>query len=186
MDELPNQELGRAFIDSFPSKYAFVNEILERKLGSGYLHKLLKDVFSPSLLAIPAGKESTAVLLAEEEKERAARRRSVSIITGIVARFFEQAPTSEESEGEEKSSPIGFFARFASMLKRPIAETKAAPLDADTEGAPTDADAEGAPLETAETEAHRAHIKKDPAEPAEANAENGSLADGAEDPADQN
>lgn len=115
--ELPNQELAKAFIDSFPSKNALLNEILERRLGDGYLHRLLKDVFSPTLTAIPAGKENALALLEKEEKARAARRRSVSFITGIVSRFFEES-SEEETKAEKRGFLSDLFSRFAPASKR--------------------------------------------------------------------
>ncbi len=113
MEELPNQNLGKAFIDSFPAKNALLNEILERRLGDGYLHRLLKDMFSPTLLAIPAEKENALLLLEEEEKKRAARRRSVSFITGIVQRFF--------VEPEERGQPAkrGLISELFSKITAP-------------------------------------------------------------------
>lgn len=122
--ELPNQALGKAFIDSFPSKNALLNEILERRLGDGYLHRLLKDVFSPTLLAIPAGKENALALLEKEEKARAARRRSVSFITGIVSRFFEEAPEAEPKP-EKKGFLADLLSRFTPQKRAPKVEPAA-------------------------------------------------------------
>ncbi len=116
LEELPNQDLGKAFIDSFPTKNALLNEILERRLGDGYLHRLLKDMFAPSLLAIPAEKENAFSLLEEEEKKRAARRRSVSFITGIVSRFFEEP--EEGTQPEKKGFISELLARFTSPKKQ--------------------------------------------------------------------
>ncbi len=125
--ELPNQELGRAFIDSFPSKNALLNEILERRLGDGYLHRLLKDVFSPTLLAIPAGGEKALLLLEQEEKSRAARRRSVSFITGIVSRFFEEREEEAAPKAEKRGILSDLFSRFSASFKR-APKTEAAPI----------------------------------------------------------
>ena len=119
LEELPNQQLTKAFIDSFPVKNALLNEILERRLGDGYLHRLLKDLFSPELLAIPAKKENAFLLLEEEEKKRAARRRSVSFITGIVSRFFEDRET--EAQPAKKGFISELLTKFASPKKK---ETK--------------------------------------------------------------
>ena len=96
MDEMPNQDLAKAFVESFPTKNTLLNEILERRLGDGYLHRLMKDAFSPSLLAIPSHKDNAMQLLEQEEKQRAARRRSLSFITSIVARFFEEPHEKKE------------------------------------------------------------------------------------------
>lgn len=116
MEEFPNQKLTKAFMDSFPLKNALLNEILERRLGDGYLHRLLKDLFSPSLIAIPSSKENAHQLLEQEEKKRAARRRSVSFITGIVSRFFEEP---KETKPPEKRGLLGeLFAKFSSQKKR--------------------------------------------------------------------
>ena len=116
MEELPNQKLAKAFVDSFPAQNALLNSILERHLGDGYLHRLLKDMFSPSLLAIPAAKENALQLLEQEEKLRAARRRSVGFITGIVSRFFEE-PEKKEAAAEKRSYLPDFISRFISPKK---------------------------------------------------------------------
>jgi hypothetical protein len=122
LEELPNQNLAKAFVDSFPTQNALLNGILERRLGDGYLHRLLKDVFAPSLLAIPTEKENAMQLLEQEEKSRAARRRSVSFITSIVSRFFE-----ESAEGTEKKSILpDFISRFIPQKKRPEKEERIA------------------------------------------------------------
>ena len=122
LEELPNQNLAKAFVDSFPAQNALLNGILERRLGDGYLHRLLKDMFSPILLAIPAEKENALQLLEQEEKNRAARRRSVSFITGIVSRFFE-----ESAPGAEKKSLLpDFISRFIPQKKRPVKEARIA------------------------------------------------------------
>lgn len=118
MEELPNQDLGKAFIESFPAKNALLNEILERRLGDGYLHRLLKDIFSPSLLAIPAEKENAFKLLEEEEKKRAARRRSVSFITGIVSRFFEEPEPGATTEKKGFISEL--LAKFTTPKKQAL------------------------------------------------------------------
>jgi hypothetical protein len=82
----------------------------------------LKDVFAPSLLAIPTEKENAMQLLEQEEKSRAARRRSVSFITSIVSRFFE-----ESAEGTEKKSILpDFISRFIPQRKRPEKEERIA------------------------------------------------------------
>ena len=118
LEELPNQELARAFIESFPTKNALLNEILERRLGDGYLHRLMKDLFSPSLLAIPASKENARVLLEKEEKERFARRRSLGFITGIVSTFFEE-PRDKEEEKKEAPEKKGFIFDLLSRFTSP-------------------------------------------------------------------
>ena len=122
MEETPNHKLGKAFVDSFPSKNALLNSILERRLGDGYLHRLLKDMFAPSLLAIPAGKENAMSLLEQEEKSRAARRRSVSFITGIVSRFFEEPAQKEPPPAEKRGIFPDLFSRFLSPKKKTSAK----------------------------------------------------------------
>lgn len=129
MDEMPNQELAKAFVESFPSKNALLNEILERRLGDGYLHRLMKDSFSPSLLAVPSSKENAQQLLEKEEKERFARRRSLSFITGIVARFFEQAP-EKEAEKKEATEKKGFIFDLLSRFTAPKKPTEKPRSDA--------------------------------------------------------
>jgi hypothetical protein len=120
LEEIPNQKLGKAFVDSFPSKNALLNSILERRLGDGYLHRLLTDMFAPSLLAVPAGKENAMSLLEQEEKSRAARRRSVSFITGIVSRFFEEP--LEKEQPEKRGIFPDLFSRFLSPKKKTSAK----------------------------------------------------------------
>ena len=120
MEEIPNHQLGKAFVDSFPSKNALLNGILERRLGDGYLHRLLKDMFAPSLLAIPASKENAMYLLEQEEKSRAARRRSVGFITGIVSRFFEEPEAKEQPE--KRGIFPDLFSRFLSPKKKTSAK----------------------------------------------------------------
>ncbi len=129
MDETPNQELAKAFVESFPTKNALLNEILERRLGDGYLHRLMKDSFSPSMLAIPSSKENAQQLLEKEEKERFARRRSLSFITGIVARFFEQAP-EKDTEKKEAAEKKGFIFDLLSRFTAPKKPTEKPRSDA--------------------------------------------------------
>ncbi|MBP3605056.1 MAG: serine hydrolase [Clostridia bacterium] len=116
LDEMPNQELAKAFVESFPSKNALLNELLERRLGDGYLHRLMKDAFSPSLLAVPSQKENAMALLEQEEKLRAARRRSLGFITGIVSRFFEEPPAAQPAE--KRSVIADLLARFKAPKKQ--------------------------------------------------------------------
>ena len=58
-------------------------------------------------------------LLEQEEKSRAARRRSVSFITGIVARFFEETPEKEPAEKR------GIFPNLFSRILAPKKKTTA-------------------------------------------------------------
>ncbi len=120
LEEIPNHQLGKAFVDSFPAKNALLNGILERRLGDGYLHRMLKDMFAPTLLAIPAAKENAMSLLEQEEKSRAARRRSVGFISGIVSRFFEESETKEQPE--KRGIFPELLSRFISPKKRTAAK----------------------------------------------------------------
>ena len=129
MEETPDHNLAKAFIDTAPTKNTVINDILERRLGDGYIHRLLTDSFSPELLAIPADRENAILLLEQEEKARAARRKSLSFITGFVSRFFED---SEEREGgkrpAEKRGIIGsLISRFTSPKKQGVAPVAPAP-----------------------------------------------------------
>jgi CubicO group peptidase (beta-lactamase class C family) len=109
LTELPNHKIIEALVEKATSGaiLGFVNGLLERRFGEGFIERKLEQTFSPTLIGADEKYEGFEKIVEEEEIARREESRTVRMIRGVVNRFFKEDDTQEGDEpGEKGKSPL--------------------------------------------------------------------------------
>ena len=130
--ESPGAEIMLPYIDTAVKKSNFATiafDMIEKKLGHGFIERKIRELFSPSLIAPTEGSEYEKSILDEENARVKKERREILSIP------FISAFIKKDGEGEDEDSPsemlpkrqgfLGFLANLFGGDKRSLSEDMA-------------------------------------------------------------
>ena len=116
-NELPNENIAESYFNSIMpnSKFGFINSILEKTMGSGFLKEKLTALFNPVFDTISTNYENWQNIISEDNKRlKNEREKSSKFIKSLLPKIENDEKT--EKPKEEKVGIQGFFAKALSLL----------------------------------------------------------------------
>lgn len=129
MNEMPNEKIAESFFESITSggKGSFVINLIEKKMGEGFIKSKITSLFNPSLAAISTSTPSFEEILASDNKKIAeANEKDAKLFKTLSSKFLSDEKSSFDKD-ETSSSKIGSF--FKSALSLLLKFAKAKPED---------------------------------------------------------
>ena len=111
MREIPDQRIAASFVDAIPTltgKYGMLYNLLESRLGVGFVTKKLEELFCPTLFAISHNAEDIVPRLNEEDAKMDEKIASSALVRSLVFNFL----GNEEKLNENGGGPLGKLAGF--------------------------------------------------------------------------
>ena len=129
LKEMPNQNIAETYFSSITanSKFSFALNLIEKKMGDGFINKRLEYIFNPTLDLINTSFKGYEDILASDNlKLNEEREKSTKLLRTLISKFTGE-PTEEQVRGEQ-SGIQGFFAKALSLLFKKAA-IDSAPAD---------------------------------------------------------
>lgn len=131
MDEMPNQRIASAFIESMPvtnPKMELLSKLLGHKLGDNFLEEKIKELFAPVFVGAKYGSADFSAILEEQEE----RLQAELARTAFLVEAFEKYGGREKGGPEEKKET--FLTRFLERIKEKLGKKEHTPLGIPTTG----------------------------------------------------
>ena len=118
LSEMPNERIADVFAReamATSGRITFINDMINKRLGKGFVQKKLTETFAPTLVGAKAGSENyTQIMDAQREKVRA-NEKTAALINAIIDRFLRVEAEEEESDGA--SGLKSFFGDIVERIK---------------------------------------------------------------------
>ncbi len=134
MSEMPNEKIAETYFENLTSgtKGGFILNLIEKKMGEGFIKEKISSVFNPSLPMISTLAPGFEEKLRVDNKEIAEKNeKSAGLLKSLASKFLSDNKDDSKKD-ERKSSPLGSFFKSALSLLLKVARVK--PEDTDHDG----------------------------------------------------